>query len=304
MLRAEFQEGLSKSGKYTQETIAELAPRIVNATHDTRHKAMIGRWAWSAAPIEADAYFLDPSTLTEADERQSLFYRKPAGDTVVFGISVFRAIARPRRSDARLRYLSDSPRGRESSMDALRISPQYTSVDWRGLDINAQDHWPKAANIVRDRLEGRFLRFATDCLKSNHSGFVVLAIDCLLAETIQQFKDGVTHGRGRSEEMVTRFLEGARFQPDFDDQARRAFYRDIRCGLLHQAEAKKMWLIRRAQQALLQKVEDGQGYIVDVKRFHDGMQGSLDDYLALVAEPASEPVRTNLWKDGPDLQCS
>lgn len=118
-------------------------------------------------------------------------------------------------------------------MDALRISPRYTSLDWQALDSSDPKDWFKAAAIIKDRLEGRFLWFASNCLRSQYSGFVVLAIDCLLAETIQQFKDGVTNGHGRSEEMAKRFLEGTRFQPDFDADGRKAFYRDIRCGLLH-----------------------------------------------------------------------
>lgn len=183
-------------------------------------------------------------------------------------------------------------------MNALRISPQYTSLDWQALDSNNSKDWLKARDIVKDRLDGRFLRFATKCLKDKHSGFVVLAIDCLLAETIQQFMDGVTNGSGRSEEMVMRFLEGARFQPDFDANARKAFYQDIRCGLLHQAEAKRMWLIRRRQPRLLQTVADadGQGYIVDVERFHAGLQASLNDYLSLICDSASLLPRSNLWK--------
>jgi hypothetical protein len=164
------------------------------------------------------------------------------------------------------------------------------------LDSSNPKDWSRAADIIRDRLDGRFLRFASTCLKGKHSGFVVLAIDCLLAETIQQFRDGVTNGHRRSKEMVKRFLEGARFQPDFDDAAREAFYQDIRCGLLHQAEAKRMWLIRRKQPALLQKVAARQGYIVDVERFHAGLQGSLDDYLGLISELASSSLRSNLWK--------
>jgi hypothetical protein len=181
-------------------------------------------------------------------------------------------------------------------MKALQISPKYTSRDWQVLDSNSSADWSKAAAIVRDRLEGRFLRFARDCLESKHSAFVVLAIDSLLAETIQQFNDGVTNGCGKSQEMVQQFLEGGRFQPDFDASARTAFYQDIRCGLLHQAEAKKMWLIRRAQPALLQNVANGQGYILDVERFHTGVQHSLNDYLKLIAEPASSCLRSNLWE--------
>src|SRR5215510_203703 len=95
-----------------------------------------------------------------------------------------------------------------SEMEALRISPMYTSRDWEALDSNSPKDWSRAADMIRDRLEGRFLRFASNCLRSRDSGFVVLAIDSLLAETIQQFKEGVTKSRGKSKVMITRFLEG------------------------------------------------------------------------------------------------
>ena len=180
-------------------------------------------------------------------------------------------------------------------MDALRISPNYTSKNWEALDANNPDDWGKAADMVRDRLDGRFLRFASNCLRAKYSGFVVLSIDSLLAEAIQQFKDGITDGYGKSEQMITRFLEGSRFQPDFDVTARKSFYTDIRCGLLHQAEAKGMWLIRRNQPGMLQKVVGGQGYIIDVKRFHSAVRTSLNDYLNLIPDPSNSALRSNLW---------
>jgi hypothetical protein len=144
-------------------------------------------------------------------------------------------------------------------MDALRISPNFTSRDWEALDRNDREAWSRAADVLKDRLEGRFLRCASKCLRDQDSGFVVLAIDCLLAETIQQFIEGITDGRNQSTKMITRFLKGTRFQPHFDDKARKAFYLDIRCGLLHQAEAKRMWLVRRGQAALLREIANGQG---------------------------------------------
>jgi hypothetical protein len=182
------------------------------------------------------------------------------------------------------------------SMDALRISPRYTSRDWAVLDPCSANDWRIAAEVVRDRLEGRFTRFATICLKYEYSGFVVLSIDSLLAEALQQFTDGITDGHGQSKKLVTRFLAGHRFQPDFDVVAREAFYTDIRCGLLHQAEAKGMWLIRRNQPSLLQKVPGKNGYIIDVKRFHAAVQSSLSDYLSLIPEPTNSILRGNLWK--------
>jgi hypothetical protein len=181
-------------------------------------------------------------------------------------------------------------------MDALRISPKYTSRDWQALNSKNPSDWAKAAEIVRDRLEGRFLQFATNSLRYKYSGFVVLAIDSLLAEAIQQFIEGIVDGIGKSGKLVKNFLKGPRFKPDFDAEARKAFYTDIRCGLLHQAEAKEMWLIRRNQPAMLQKVEGGHGYIIDVKRFHEAVQGSLNDYLVLITESQNQPLRENLWE--------
>jgi hypothetical protein len=180
-------------------------------------------------------------------------------------------------------------------METLRISPKYTSDDWTALDKTDATHWPKAVAIVKDRLHGRFLHFADKCLKDDYSGFVVLSIDCLLVETIQQFIDGVTDGRNKSTKLSKKFLKGPRFQPAFNtDKARADFYSDIRCGLLHQAEAKNKWLIRRKQATLLKTVGTD-GYIIDVERFHKAIQDSLEDYLTLLCKPESSDLRKKLW---------
>jgi hypothetical protein len=180
-------------------------------------------------------------------------------------------------------------------IDALRISPRFTSIDWHALERHSPGDWAKAADMVKDRLDGRFLRYAGNCLRSPNSGFVVLAIDSLLLETLQQFREGVTNGHGKSQKMVTRFLEGRRFQPEFDQKARDAYYSDIRCGLLHQAEAKKMWLIRRGHKAMLQTSPDAQGYVIDVRIFHNAVRCSMNDYLRDLRLPTSNELRANLW---------
>ena len=180
-------------------------------------------------------------------------------------------------------------------METLRISPKYTAEHWRKLEKNKAEHWPEAAKIVRDRLHGRFVHFADKCLQDVYSGFVVLSIDCLLVETLQQFIDGITYGTGQAKRLCKEFLKGPRFQPDFAvDATRLAFYLDIRCGLLHQAEAKNKWLVRRKQKELLKTV-DADGYIIDVEQFHAAVQGSLDDYLAELCKPSSTDLRDKLW---------
>lgn len=180
-------------------------------------------------------------------------------------------------------------------IDALRISPRYTSKDWYLLRCSQQGDWSKAAKMVKDRLVGRFLRYAGNCLRSPYSGFVVLSIDSLLLETLQQFREGVIDGRGHSKELVLAFLEGPRFQPEFDKAARDAFYVDIRCGLLHQAEAKRMWLIRRGEQQILTRSPRSGGYVIDVRLFHQAVRESLNDYLRQITRPKNEDLRRNLW---------
>ena len=167
---------------------------------------------------------------------------------------------------------------------ALRISPNYTSVDWQALVCEDPTDWAQAADVVRDRLEGRFLRFATDCLKHKDSGFVVLSIDCLLAETIQQFREGLIDSKNQSAAVVMRFLEGPRFREDFPDEAvRRAFYGDIRCGLLHQAEARSLWVIRRKRRSMLQQTQtqNGTAYVVGPAKLKSAMVRATMRTLAL-----------------------
>lgn len=180
--------------------------------------------------------------------------------------------------------------------ESLRISPRFIADDWYALKCDSPNDWAKAAEMVKDRLDGRFPRYASNCLRSPYSGYVVLAIDSLLLETLQQFREGVINGHGRSREMVTQFLGGKRFQPAFDPEARNAFYSDIRCGLLHQAEAKRMWLLRRGQKAMLQPSPDGQGYVIDVQAFHKAVRGSMTDYLRELRQPTSNQLRANLWE--------
>ena len=181
-------------------------------------------------------------------------------------------------------------------IEALRISPNYTSRDWERLSCASEADWHSAAAIVKDRLHGRFIRYADDAILSEFSGFIVLAVDSLVMETLQQFREGYIKEWGDSERMIKECLKGHRFQPAFDALARKRYYKDIRCGLLHQAEAKRMWLVRRGEPAILQRWPDKKGYTIDVKLFHQAVNDSLSDYLDDVVRPEKNDLRDNLWK--------
>jgi hypothetical protein len=179
------------------------------------------------------------------------------------------------------------------SIETLRISPNYTVAHWEALEQADVTHWPRAAAIVRDRLEGRFLRYADQILPDIHSGFVVLAIDCLVAETIQQFSEGIEYSKNPGG-VFKRFLGRSQFRPYFTPETvREDFYSDIRCGLLHQAEAKNQWRVRRDQEKLLTRV--GTGYVINVLLFHAAIKTTLDNYLSELLRPEENESRKKLW---------
>lgn len=69
-------------------------------------------------------------------------------------------------------------------------------------------------------------------------GFAILALDCLLVETLGAFIDGLEDTRGKSEPTFCRFLmKRPRFASVFTSETlAKQFYIEFRCGILHQAE--------------------------------------------------------------------
>ena len=124
----------------------------------------------------------------------------------------------------------------------------------------------------------------------------MLSVDCLLAETIAQFRSGFVGGYSGRGKYIKQFLCGPRFQPQFTEKARLRFYEDIRCGLLHQAEAKRMWLVRRDRPTMLDAIGLEEGYIIDVQRFHAAVRLSFEDYCDELVNPSQSELRVNLWK--------
>jgi hypothetical protein len=79
MLRDEFGEGMRASGTYSEEQIAMLVPEIVDATHHTRHRAIVGRWTWAVGQADPDVRVIQ-SALATGNSFDTLFLEKPDGE--------------------------------------------------------------------------------------------------------------------------------------------------------------------------------------------------------------------------------
>ena len=68
MLRGEFSQGLRDSGKYNNEKIKDVTRKIVNITHDVRHRGLIERIEWKKIKVEEDGSSTNTGYFHEIDE--------------------------------------------------------------------------------------------------------------------------------------------------------------------------------------------------------------------------------------------
>jgi hypothetical protein len=107
----------------------------------------------------------------------------------------------------------------------MNISPRYTDSDWKALNLANSCDWRVAVRILDDSLNARFFEAVEAFEGQEFSGFAVLALDCLLIETLQQFKEGVDETPHRKvQKYFTNFLTTPPFSSYFTKASVSTFY--------------------------------------------------------------------------------
>jgi hypothetical protein len=182
-----------------------------------------------------------------------------------------------------------------------KISPRYRASDYRSLNLHADknDNWEKATDIFYDRINGRFLAPVDAIVNhksykiSEFSGFSILAIDCLIIETLNQFYKGTDETRGKNSIAFSDFFRNSRhFMNEFrTENMCEIFYGHFRCGLLHQAQTKEQSKIRYGEKRMIQLADESdveKGLIVDRKLFHKAIKLEIKDYIERLKKPKSK----------------
>ncbi len=182
----------------------------------------------------------------------------------------------------------------------MQIAPGFDSSDWAvlRLDEASSPDWYRAIDILDSRIRGRFID-PVDCLLAaemgkpaaeRRFGFAILAIDCLLVETLGAFVEGLEDTKDKSEDTFCRFLSTRPlFAKSFTPQLAKQFYREYRCGILHQAEvggSSRVWSVGELVRA------DGGALTVNRTRFHDVLKEELTNYVHELQDPAAVDLRT------------
>ena len=150
---------------------------------------------------------------------------------------------------------------------------------YKFLEVN-RDREAIAA-FFTERFTERYVTPIEATPRKQKHGFTVMAVSCLLIETLESFWNGWPSTDGRSALAFCQFISRS---PRFHFLLGHvpAFYRHVRCGILHQAETTGGWTIKR-----IGPLFDRNGLVLNATAFHRKLQKEISDYANI--------LRTEHW---------
>lgn len=177
----------------------------------------------------------------------------------------------------------------------INISPNYSKKDYLDLNLSVQScdaDWIAAIAILRDRIEGRYFNqidLLSDDINSN--GFTIMALNCLLIETLFQFRDGEEETPRPNSKTYPVFLL-QEFPSAFRDQKiAKSFYTNIRCGILHSAQTKNESRLSDREDVVV--TFEGNILVVSVKGVSSLLKAYFEHYLQKLSDPNEVILRNN-----------
>jgi hypothetical protein len=154
---------------------------------------------------------------------------------------------------------------------AIYLSSSVTIGKFRELEKSEDTR--ALAVFFHERLSERYIQPVVAGAKH---GFAMMACGCLLIETLESFYNGwkTTEKKGRGKQAVGQFFaRWDRFSAfrGYGD----AFYKNVRCGILHQGESKGGWRITRDKSVPVFLADDK---IINATKFMNRMAFTLQDY--------------------------
>ena len=172
---------------------------------------------------------------------------------------------------------------------SLTSTGRVTVADYKAWRAEAETGKGKIAEFFRERMRERYIEpvIALDADKKN--GFAIMALSCLLVETYETFRQGWRSSDGKSREAFGHFFNREDLFHDFSGHAEE-FWKNVRCGILHQGETKGGWQITRAKSKPL---FDAGTRTVHATKFHARMAEVIDKYRG---DLSANPLTSEIWK--------
>ena len=114
-------------------------------------------------------------------------------------------------------------------------------------------------------------------------GFSIMALCCLLVETLQGFRTGVSPN---TKGLFIKFLRRPAFGAAFaEDNIAECFVNGIRHGILHEAETRKWVIWRETPNQIAEPLNDG--YVLNRTLFYEAVKREFESYLKELTDPGS-----------------
>ncbi len=144
--------------------------------------------------------------------------------------------------------------------------------------FSTEQEWLKAIDIVEDRIHGRFVAPIHKLIPEEFSGFAIIALDCLLIESLNGFKEGRA-SKGNCEEYVVFLASSPHFKHEFSADVASEFCRSVRNGLIHDSETRHQWFIEKTKPSDRILGHDHLGnYVLNRNHFHVALEAELNDH--------------------------
>jgi hypothetical protein len=211
----------------------------------------------------------------------------------------------------------------------MQICKSFTCEDWQRLrkriDAKEEHAWTEAVDAFERRMNERYFRCIDALLaidgtgqsKAVVPGFSIMGLCCLVAETLHSFYTGGPQPRALNEgetctfpksgclkepSTARAFKDFLRKSPHFSKDFKNSeiagdFSQSVRNALLHEAETRSGWIIRKTdpKDHILRKIKDG--YVLNRTKFHQALFAEFTDYLARLREHSrKDNTRDNFLK--------
>jgi hypothetical protein len=174
----------------------------------------------------------------------------------------------------------------------LYLSPRYTEKQWKDAFVGSED-WQTAINIVEDRIKGRWLDAADILLESPNTGFAIIAIDCIVLESLWGFINGKSVPSRQEQQVYKEILSGQNFRWK-EDQCE-SFRQFVRNGIMHDAETRNGWLLVKADPDSVVPAGKAGEYRLNRTKFHNALKGTFEDWIEKL-RGGDQELRRNMRK--------
>jgi hypothetical protein len=175
----------------------------------------------------------------------------------------------------------------------LTATGHVTVADYKTWAADGEKGKKKIAQLLAYRLTERYVDPVTHLEPRWKSGFSIMAVSCLLIETLETFCQGwestepTKSQPGKSKHAFQLFFSHQRQFKQFQSHAA-AFWKHVRCGILHQGETTGGWIVGRKGPLF-----DKNDLEVNATKFHSLLTQAITDYSHQLQK---EPLSADIWQ--------